>query len=714
MNDQYRLGIDIGGTFTDGILLNETTGEIRTAKVPSTPSDPSVGFLNIVDRMLTQGFPRSRGKCPEDKGGLPPDSVRYVVHGTTVATNAIIEGNLAKTAFITTEGFRDLLEIQTGIRPTLYDLQFQKLKPLVPRYLCFGVPERLDFKGDVLVPLDEESVRSVVQNLRDEGVESVAVCLLHSYINPEHEKRVGEILAAELPSTLCSLSSEVAPEFREYFRASTTVINAAIRPVVSNYLGNIQARVRRAGVTGEMLVMQSNGGVLTFEAAMDRPVFMVESGPAAGVIAASQLGETLGHQNVISFDMGGTTAKAGLIENGSPRVTKDYEVGGTAGTTEHGSRGSGYPIRTPVIDLVEIGAGGGSIAWIDSGGILRVGPRSAGADPGPVCYGQGGTEPTITDANLVLGRISPDYFLGGEMRLNVDAARLAIQERCADPLGMDVDEVALGIVEIANSAMVGALRRVSVQRGYDPREFVLVAFGGAGPVHANRLAAELEMPTVLVPMSPGTTSAMGLLVTDIKHDYSVALIQQADQIDFGVANAQFQRMQSEGQAALSREGVTDEATRFVKQADMRYVGQSYELTIPLPEEELNADALDEILKQFHQEHERSYGFKAEDEPVEFVALRLSAVGVIPKPRLREISPDSDDSTNTVKETRPVYFAETDGRIDCPIYDRYKLGSDDEITGPAIIEEIDSTTLIHLHYQANIDPFGNLFLRRTHG
>ena len=699
MTDQYRLGIDIGGTFTDGILLNETTGEIRTAKVPSTPADPSDGFLHVLRRML-------------DDGQAAPDAVKYVVHGTTVATNAIIEGNLAKTAFITTEGFRDLLEIQTGIRPTLYDLQFQKLKPLVPRYLCFGVPERLDFRGEVLVPLDEEAVRGVVRELRDEGVESVAVCLLHSYINPEHERRIGEILATELPSALCSLSSEVAPEFREYFRASTTVINAAIRPVVSNYLGNIQTRVRRSGVAGEMLVMQSNGGVLTFEAAMDRPVFMVESGPAAGVIAASQLGENLGHQNVISFDMGGTTAKAGLIENGSPRVTKDYEVGGTAATTEHGSRGSGYPIRTPVIDLVEIGAGGGSIAWIDSGGILRVGPRSAGADPGPVCYGQGGTEPTITDANLVLGRISPDYFLGGEMRLDVDAARRAISERCAEPLGMDVDEVALGIVEIANSAMVGALRRVSVQRGYDPREFVLVAFGGAGPVHANRLAAELEMPTVLVPMSPGTTSAMGLLVTDIKHDYSVALIQRADQIDIDAANAQFHRMKSEGHAALSREGVADEATRFIKQADMRYVGQSYELTVPLQEKDLDADALDEILAQFHQEHERSYGFKAEEEPVEFVALRLSAVGVIPKPQLRKVKRGGDTTTNALKETRPVYFAETDGRVNCPIFNRYKLGSGDEITGPAIIEEVDSTTVIHPDYQAVVDEFGNLFFARS--
>ena len=325
----------------------------------------------------------------------------------------------------------------------------------------------------------------------------------------------------------------MAPEFREYFRASTTVINAAIRPVVSQYLGKIRERVRGSGVNGELLVMQSSGGVLTFEGAIDRPVFMVESGPAAGVIAASELGRSLGYEDVISFDMGGTTAKVGLVEDGTPRVTKDYEVGGTASTTEHGSRGAGYPIRTPVIDLVEIGAGGGSIAWIDSGGILRVGPQSAGADPGPVCYGRGGEEPTITDANLVLGRISAEYFLGGEIGLDVESARRAIEEQCAAQLGMSVEEVALGIAEIANNAMVGALRRVSVQRGYDPREFLLVAFGGAGPVHANRLAAELEMPRVLVPMSPGTTSAMGLLVTDIKHDYSVALIRPVDEVDLG-------------------------------------------------------------------------------------------------------------------------------------------------------------------------------------
>jgi len=693
---QYRLGVDVGGTFTDAILVNEATGETHTGKVPSTPRDPSIGFLNVVRRMLGQGH-------------VEPDRVRYLVHGTTVATNAIIEGDLARTGFVTTEGFRDLLEIQTGIRPVLYDLQFEKLTPLVPRHLAFGVPERLDYRGEVLVPLDENAVRQVAEQLSREGVESVAVCFLHSYLNPMHEKRTGEILREALPSVLISLSSEVAPEFREYFRASTTVINAGIRPVVGAYLEKIQTRIRESGVAAELLVMQSGGGVLTFEAASDRPVFMVESGPAAGVIAASHLGNTLGHQNVMSFDMGGTTAKAGLIENGRPRVTKDYEVGPAAQASE--SRGAGYPIRTPVIDLVEIGAGGGSIAWIDSGGALRVGPQSAGADPGPVCYGKGGVEPTITDANLVLGRIAPDYFLGGEMELDVDGARHAIQKRCAEPLGMDAVEVALGITEIANTAMVNALRRISVQRGHDPRDFMLVAFGGAGPVHANRLAAELDMPTALIPMSPGTTSAMGLLVTDIKHDYSVALIQRVDQLDLEAGKTSFGDLKTQGEMALRREGVSQEEMTFVYEADMRYVGQSYELTIPLPDGELGATDLPGILSKFHSEHERSYGFQASEEPVEFVALRLTAIGKIVRPKMREIPQNGQDVSLALKEPRPAYFAEVGGFVDCSIYDRYKLEPGHEIQGPAIVEEVDSTTVIHPGYRAVADKFGNLFLQR---
>ena len=698
MSFRYRLGVDIGGTFTDATLINEETGEIRVGKVPSTPQDPSHGFMEATHRILREA-------------GVSPAEVSYVVHGTTVATNSIIEGKVARTGFVTTDGFRDLLEIQRQIRPSLYDLQFEKPRPLTPRYLCFGVPERLDAQGNVLTPLDESAVRQVAEQLRQEDVESIAVCFLHSYINPNHEKRTGEILREALPDTVISLSSEVAPEFREYFRASTTVINASISPVVGRYLQSIEARLRAEGLEAELLVMQSSGGVFTFAAASEKPVFMVESGPAAGVIAATYLGTTLRYPDVISFDMGGTTAKAGLIQNGTPRITKDYEVGAAAQTGVGASRGAGYPIRTPVIDLVEIGAGGGSIAWVDSGGVLRVGPQSAGADPGPVCYGAGGTEPTITDANLVLGRLNPSFFLGGEIELDVETARRAIQEKCADPLSLDLVEAAHGIVEIANAAMVNALRLVSVQRGYDPRDFVLTAFGGAGPVHANRLAAEIDVPTTIIPMSPGTTSAMGLLVTDLKHDYSTTLIQHVDQLDTAAVEETYQELEAQGGASLEREEVRQEDISFLRQVDMRYVGQSYELTVPLPAEQLDASKIAHVLEQFHIEHDRAYGYSAPTEPVEFVNLRLTAIGKIAKPQLRELEGNNTDTAAAQKATRSVYFAESDGYVECPIYDRYLLGPGCVLTGPAIVEEIDSTTVIHPGYSAQVDRFGNLILTR---
>ena len=695
---RYRLGVDIGGTFTDATLINEETGEIHVGKVPSTPQDPSHGFMEATHRILREA-------------DVSPNEVGYVVHGTTVATNSIIEGKVARTGFVTTDGFRDLLEIQRQIRPSLYDLQFEKPRPLTPRYLCFGVPERLDAQGNVLTPLDEGTVRDVAERLRQEDVESIAVCFLHAYINPSHEKRTGEILREILPDTIISLSSEVAPEFREYFRASTTVINASISPVVGRYLQSIEARLRAEGLEAELLVMQSSGGVFTFAAAIEKPVFMVESGPAAGVIAATYLGATLRYPDVISFDMGGTTAKAGLIQNGTPRITKDYEVGAAAQTGVGASRGAGYPIRTPVIDLVEIGAGGGSIAWVDSGGVLRVGPQSAGADPGPVCYGAGGTEPTITDANLVLGRLNPSFFLGGEIELDVETARRAIQEKCADPLNLDVVEAAHGIVEIANAAMVNALRLVSVQRGYDPRDFVLTAFGGAGPVHANRLAAEIDVPTTIIPMSPGTTSAMGLLVTDLKHDYSTTLIQHVDQLNTAAVEETYQELEAQGGTSLEREEVRQEDISFLRQVDMRYVGQSYELTVPLPAEQLDASKIASVLEQFHIEHDRAYGYSAPTEPVEFVNLRLTAIGKIAKPRLRELEGDNTDIAAAQKATRSAYFAESDGYVECPIYDRYRLGPGCVLTGPAIVEEIDSTTVIHPGYSAQVDRFGNLILTR---
>ena len=694
MTHRYRLGIDVGGTFTDGILIDEETGESRIAKVPSTPSDPSVGFLAAVERIAREA-------------GVGAVDVGYLVHGTTVATNAIIEGKLAPTGFITTEGFRDMLEIQRQIRPSLYDLLFEKPRPLAPRYLCFGIPERLDASGAVRTPLDEKAVAGAAEALRREGVEALAVCYLHAYLDATHERRTREIVHEVFPDAVVSLSSEVAPEFREYFRASTTLINAGVRPIVERYLSNIEARLREAGLEGQLLVMQSSGGVLTFEAARTKPVFMVESGPAAGVIVSAHLGEVLGFDKILSFDMGGTTAKTGLVEHGTPSITKEYEVG-TAARAEHGAKGAGYPIRTPVIDLVEIGAGGGSIAWVDSGGVLRVGPQSAGADPAPACYGKGGTEPTITDANLVLHRLDPDHFLGGEMRLDEEAARRAIQARCADPLGLDVLEVALGIVEIANNAMVGALRRISVQRGHDPRDFVLVAFGGAGPVHANRLAAELDIPTVLVPMSPGTTSAMGLLVTDIRHDHSATLIQRADALDAKRVNRLYREMEGRGEKALLAEGMGHSRIGFERLVDMRYVGQSYELSIPLGEARVE-DVLERMLADFHAEHERAYGFAAPEEPVELVTLRLTAVGRIAKPRLRELPARSGDANAARRAVRRVWFAESGGFVDCPMYDRYRLPAGGVLEGPAIVEEMDSTTVIHPGFRGEVDRYGNLLI-----
>jgi N-methylhydantoinase A len=496
-----------------------------------------------------------------------------------------------------------------------------------------------------------------------------------------------------------SLSAEVAPEFREYLRASTTVINAVIRPVVERYLARIESRLAEAGVRAKLLVMQSSGGVFSSDAAARKPVFMVESGPAAGVIASAYLGETLGKPDILSFDMGGTTAKVGLIQGGQPSVTKDYNVGGHAGAGIGGMSLSGYPVRTPVVDLVEIGAGGGSIAWVDSGGLLRVGPRSAGADPGPVCYRRGGVEPTVTDANVVLGRLNPGYFLGGEMGLDIDGARVAIEERCAKPLGLDVTAAAYGIVEIANAAMVNALNLISVQRGYDPRDFVLVGFGGAGPVHANAIARDAEMPTLLIPRSPGIFSATGLLTTDLKRDAATTIMRRLDELDPAEAEATFVELEAAGRTELQHEGVADDAIEFVRQIDLRYVGQSYELTIP---------AGDGLLERFHAEHDRTYGFAAPEEPVEAVSLRLTSVGRIAKPPARKL--DAGGAPEP-KERRPVYYAEADGYVDCPIYDRYALPAGARLAGPAIVEEFDSTTVVHPGFSVSVDETGNLIIER---
>ena len=689
----YRLGIDIGGTFTDLVMLNETTGDLQQVKLPSTPKDPSIAFMNVVRRAL-------------ERAEVAPEAIRYLVHGTTVATNTIIEGKGAKAALITTEGFRDVLEIARQIRPRLYDIFCEKPKPIIPRYLCYGVPERMDFAGKVLQPLREEEVRAVARKIREEEVEAVAVCLLHSYVNPKHEKQIGSILKEELPGVFISLSSDLCPEMREYFRASTTVINAVEMPIVSRYLDLLEGRLSDLGVRVTLNLMASAGGIISSHMSRREPVHLIESGPAAGVIAANHLASLSGIKNLIGFDMGGTTAKASLVQGGVPKVAPQFEVGAQAASE---SRGAGYPVRTPVLDLVEIGAGGGSIAWVDPGGGLRVGPRSAGADPGPACYGRGGEEPTITDANLVLGRLNPDYFLGGEFKLYPEKAEAAIQ-KLGQKLGMSVIEAASGIIEIANANMIGALRLVSVQRGLDPREFVLVAFGGAGPVHANALARELYIPTVLVPMGPGVTTALGLLVSDIRHDYSKSYLRPTRELDLGQVNRMFTEMEDQGRGVLVAEGVEPGKMRFIRYLDIRYIGQSYELKIEAPEKELTPADISGIEAAFLREHERAYGYAARSEPTEVVSLRVAAIGSIKRPRMRQVQSGKHDSSAARKGQREIYFAESGGMQTCFVYDRAKLQSGNQIEGPAVVEEVDSTTVVHPGYRATVDVHGNLLIQ----
>ncbi len=699
----FRLGIDIGGTFTDGALVDERSGALSIVKVLTTPANPAEGFMEAVARA-------------QAKAGVGPAALSMLVHATTIATNAIIEGHIARIGLLATEGFRDVLEIGYQIRPRLYDIFQAKPRSLVPRRWCHGVPERLDHEGRVLTPLDEAALRRSIAQLKAEGVEAVVVCFLHAYINPVHERRAAEILRAEWPEAFLSVSSEECPEFREFPRASTAAVNAAVMPVVSRYVDRIQSGLRERGIAAPFYVMQSNGGVMSGEAAKARPVYMVESGPAAGVIAAGALAQAMGYANVISFDMGGTTAKVGMVQDGQPKVSTEYEVGSQAHSPLGEGKGSGYPVRTPVIDLVEVGAGGGSLAWIDAGGSLRVGPQSAGAAPGPVCYGRGGRHPALTDANLVLGRLNPDYFLGGALKLDAAAAHAALEREIAGPLGLEPLRAAEGIVEIANAGMIAAMRLVSVQRGYDPRDFVLVAFGGAGPLHANALAAELGMRTILIPPSPGVASAIGLLMTDIKHEFVATrrtLLSQTDPAELSALCADFE---AQGQALLSGERERWETVSLVRTCDLRYKGQSHELRVVLPGGALGPAELARTQALFEEEHRRAYGYVAAEDPIELVNLRLTAMGRLPALPRQRVARGSGDPAAARKGQRPLWLrtaadAAMGESVQTPVYDRYRLRAGDVLPGPAVVEEMDSSTVVLPGYTARTDEFGNLLITK---
>ncbi len=691
-----RLGIDIGGTFTDAVLVDEQSGRISIEKVPTTPPDPSEGFLEAL-RAITAG------------SGTTTAQIGSLIHATTVATNALLERRGARAGLLITAGFRDTLEIARQVRHDLYDLQTEKPPPLVPRERCLEVPERLDHEGGVLVALDEQAVLDAVERLRTQQVEAIAICFLHAYRNPAHERRAAELVRAAWPEIPVSVSSEVAPEIREYWRASTTVTNAYVAPIVQRYLAAVERKLQDADVRAPLHVVQSSGGVMTVATAKATPVSMLESGPASGVAAAAFHARLLGHADAISFDMGGTTAKAGLIRGGEPSVLPEFEAGAEAGTGAGVARGSGYPILGSVTDLVEVSAGGGSIAWVDDGGLLRVGPRSAGAQPGPACYGRGGERPTVTDANLLLGRLAPDTFLGGRMTLDVAAAEAAIAAHCAQPLGMSVTEAAVGIVAIANAAMVESLRLVSVQRGLDPRDFALVAFGGAGPLHANRLAAELRIPALIVPPSPGVASALGMLVSDLRRDLRVTRIEPLATADPAALEATLAGFEAEARAALDADGFAGEAVELRRFAELRYAGQSWRLEVPLPSAPVDGPVLAGAARAFHAEHERLYGYAVPEEPVELVTLGLRAIGRILKPRLAPVEPGGRSPEAARRDVRPVFVEERGDFVDCAVYDRYALRAGNVVAGPAIVEELDSSTVIGDGYRATVVEHGSLLI-----
>jgi N-methylhydantoinase A len=693
-----RLGIDIGGTFTDGVFIDEESGQVYIEKVPTTPQDPSTGFLNTLEMFV-------------DAGALDLRRLRSVIHGTTVATNALLERRGARVGLVVTAGFRDILEIGRQVRYELYNLQTEKPPPLIPRERCVEVLERVDFAGNVLTPLDRSSVRAAVEVLVEQEVAGIAICLLHAYRSPRHENEVKRLIQEMAPGILVFASHEVVPEIREYWRASTTVTNCYIAPVISGYLSRIERELHERGVPAPLHIVQSSGGLMTSETARRRPVHMLESGPASGVAAATFFASLAGYADAISFDMGGTTAKAGLIRGGAPAVLLEYEAGGSTGTGAGVAKGSGYPILGPVMDLVEVSAGGGSLAWIDAGGLLRVGPRSAGADPGPACYGKGGTAPTVTDANLVLGHLNPEYFLGGRMALDVAAARAAISEHCAVPLGLDVVQAASGILEIADSAMIESMRLVSIQRGYDPRDFALVAFGGAGPMHANRLADELGIPVVLVPLSPGTASALGMLVTDVRHDYRVTQRQPLAEADASAVEKVLADFTSQATERLLAEGFSHKAIITRPYVDLRYVGQSWKLSIPVPALPLTEDVLLTLRLSFDKEHESLYGYSAANEPVEIVNVGLTAVGLIPKPQLQAVPAGSVSPAEASVGRRPTFLQNGDP-ITAPVYRRYRLKRGNIITGPAMIEEMDATTVVLPDYIAEVVDHGTLVIHRA--
>jgi N-methylhydantoinase A len=688
----FSIGVDIGGTFTDVVLI-EDDGQVHVGKGISTTEAYERGILHLIARLL-------------DEVGLDADDCRALVHGTTVATNAIIERKGARTALITTRGFRDVLELRRIRIPKLYDLTWEKPEPLVPRYLRLEVEERVTHRGALHAPLEAQSVRQAAAALERDSVESVAVCLINAYANPVHEQAVRDILRDAAPGVHVTLSSAVLPEMREYERTSTTVINAYVMPVMKRYVASLEGGLRGAGFRVPLLLMQSNGGTMSAELACETPMHVIESGPAAGVIAAQRLASNAGIANAVALDIGGTTAKASLIEDGKLTYAKEYEVG--AGFTRAGrmSRGGGYVLRAPTIDIAEIGAGGGSVVWIDGGGALRVGPRSAGASPGPACYSLGGIEPTLTDACAVLGYLDPAGLAGGEVPLDIPLAEKALRE-VAGQLDMDVTGLAHGVYRIAVSNMCRAIRAISTERGKDPRDCDLIVFGGNGALFGAAVARELELRRVIVPPAAGIFSAFGLLYSDLEHHFTQTLLGRVDRTDPQSAEALWARLEAEAARALEREGYGAERTRLQRFAELRYLSQSHELPVPWPQGKTTRESLAALAASFEQEHERTYGHRGHDGIVELVNLHLVASGVPERPRVPPRLEYRQRFAGVSVERRS-YFGREKGWIMARTLSRSAL-ADQPLAGPVVIHEFDTTVLVPPDFSAALDRDSNVVL-----
>ena len=714
----WRIGVDIGGTFTDVAVLDEASGRAGIAKVSTTPHDFGAAVIE-------------GARAAIDEYGIVPEAVTLLSHATTIVTNALLEAKGANVALVATRGFRDVLEIRRSARANLYDLFQDAPAVLVPRRRRLEVTERIDAQGEIVTALDEAEIDALIDSIRGlDGVQAVAVCLMFSFLNDVHERRIGERLRAAMPGIPVFLSSEILPEIREFERTSTTAVCAYVGPVLASYLERLAAALAELDLP-VLHVMGSNGGILDVAETLRMPAAAVESGPAAGVIAAQRLGNQIGRANVISFDMGGTTAKASLIENGRIETTSEYEVGGQ-GNVGRWLHGTGHPIRVPVIDLAEVSAGGGSIAWIDPGGALRVGPQSAGAEPGPACYGRGGTRPTVTDANVVLGHLSRTHLLGGRLPIDAAAAEAAVRAYVADPLGQGIMEAAAGTVSVVNHGMAEALRIVSVERGHDAREFSLVAFGGAGPVHAAALAEELDIPEVVIPPIPGGFSALGLVATDLRRDWSHTFYSPIESIDPDALDRRLAELERSARAML-RDARIAEPDRIVERAaDCRYTKQAYELTVPLARGTVTRETLDALAREFHAQHLRTYGHQNPNESVQMVNVRVTATGRMPRVEFRAWAADPGDGTternartasggamtgDRAEAEREVWFGEP---ILCPVIGRHDLASGPSggggvgtaRPGPFIVEEMDCTVVVPPGWSASLDESGFILMARS--